>query len=477
MSTSGGRAVSVSRLLAVLLVLLGLFLLRDSWLPVTYRRLPYGGDRTTEEANAGSTQPIQQDNTSTPPSKPTPATCRDVPGADNVMVLLKTGATEIYQKLPSHFLTTFKCVPHFMIFSDLAQDFADYPVYDAIEDVSQHYREEHADFELYRKLQQYQREGQDTSKLRGAGSWNLDKWKFFPMLQKAFTTAPDNVEWFVVIEADTSISWTNLLQFLRTMDPKQPFYLGAQNVIGDQAFAHGGSGVILSRKAADLLGEKREYEGKETWDRDWERIVSVSCCGDEVISRALGEAGVHLTPAWPLIQGETVSTLDWTGVHWCSVAISWHHVTPIELDSLWQFESDWIEEHGWDTPYLYRDVFEHFIQRHVTVNRAKWNNKSKDRKLVSVELATEGDEDFSKLNDFEKNATTSEDACAEACRRMPEKQCIQWMFSPGRCHLGKDIRFGKSDEAGDMHWTSGWIQPRLQRFKEGLANCAVRWAG
>lgn len=477
MSTSGGRALSISRLLAVLLVLLGLYLLRDNWLPATYSRLSFPTNGIPQGNHNETKGQPQGSGPTAPPSRSTTASCRDVPGADHVMVLLKTGATELYQKLPAHLLTTFKCVPNFMIFSDLAQDFADYPIHDAIADVSQHIRDEHPDFELYRKLQQYQREGQDMSKLSGKGGWNLDKWKWFPMLHKAFTTAEENIRWFVVIEADTSLSWTNLLQYLKTMDPTQPYYLGAQNVIGDQTFAHGGSGVIVSRRAADLLEEAREYEGREHWDADWERIISQNCCGDEVIARALAEVGVHLTPAWPLVQGETIASLDWTAKHWCSVAISWHHVTPIEIDSLWQFESDWIEAHGWDEPYLFRDVFEHFIQRHVTVDRAMWNNLSRDRKLVSAELATDNDERFEGLKGFEKNATTSQEACAEACKRMHEKQCIQWMYSPGRCHLGKDIRFGKSDEKGEVHWTSGWIQERLQRFKKRHAGCDVKWAG
>jgi hypothetical protein len=391
------------------------------------------------------------------------------------MVLLKTGATELYQKLPSHFVTTFKCVPHFMIFSDLAQDFGDHPVYDALAGIGQDFRDHHGDFALYRKLQQYQREGQDLSNLQGSGSWNLDKWKFLPMLHTAFTTAGDNIQWFVVMEADTSLSWTNLLQWLKTMDPTQPYYMGAQNLIGDTLFAHGGSGIVISRKAADLLEGVRESQGREAFDAEWEKVLSVSCCGDEVIARTFAKADVHLTPAWPVIQGETVASLDWTANHWCTPPVTWHHVTPIEIDSLWQFESDWIEQHGWDVPYLFRDVFDHFISRHVSVNRTAWNNLSKDRKLIFAEMATPAALDFSGLDDFERKATQSQDACADACQRMSAEECIQWMYTPGRCYLGKDIRFGKSDERGEDHWTSGWMQDRLSQFREGLADCDVRW--
>lgn len=52
--------------------------------------------------------------------------------------------------------------------------------------------------------------------------------------------APPEVDWFVYIEADTSLSWPNLLIWLQTLNPRKPLYLGAQNVIGDTTFGHGG---------------------------------------------------------------------------------------------------------------------------------------------------------------------------------------------------------------------------------------------
>ena len=402
--------------------------------------------------------------------------CVKAPDADKVLVMLKTGATELYQKLPTHFVTTFTCTPHFLLFSDLAQNFADYLVHDALASVSASYRDNHVDFELYRKLEKYQREGQDLAQLSGGGGWNLDKWKFLPMLFQAFESAGPQIEWFFMMEADTSVSWPNLLLYLRTMDPRKPFYLGSQNVIGSTTFAHGGSGVVISRKAADLMLAHRAEVGKQAYDAKWEEMTSTSCCGDEVIARALSEAGVDLTPSWPLIQGETVSSIDWTEKHWCSPAITWHHVSPIEVDSMFRFQAEWVEDHGWETPFLHSDVFEHFIARHVSVNRTQWNNLSKDTKLVSPSMSQNGDKEFSEMEDYERAAVDSEEACAAACEKSGE--CIQWMFTPGRCYLGNDIRFGKSDEVeggdGD-HWVSGWSQERMNAFKKRMEGCKVNW--
>ena len=471
-----GHTITIARLLIAAFALLVPFLLRDIWLPDGYQSTHRPKCPVVSFPHIGSEGKADNNDAILPLPSSTPDGCLDAPGAENVLVMLKTGATELYQKLPTHFVTTFKCVPHFMVFSDLAQEIADYPVHDAIASVSEEFRDEHKDFELYRKLHQYQREGQDTSNLQGEG-WNLDKWKFLPMMHHAFTTAGDNIKWFVIIEADTSLSWTNLLQWLRTMHPREPIYAGAQNNIAGTSFAHGGSGIVISRKAADLLEQGRDAEGKKAFDKRWEQLTSIACCGDEVIARAFLEVGVHLTAAWPIIQGETVASLDWTAHHWCSPAVSWHHVTPTQVDALWQFESKWVREHGWGTPYLYRDVFEHFIHRHVTVNRTKWNNLSKDVRFAAPELATTGETDVSQLGDLERNAVESEDACAEVCMRMHEIECIQWMYSRGRCYMGRVVRFGQSDEREQDHWTSGWIQERLENFKSRFEGCAARWAG
>lgn len=469
-SNSCHRALTLPRVTFAFLIILAVYLFRDSWIPEDHIATPaphHAADKP--QGSAAENSNIAQTHAES---------CRNVPGADNVLVMLKTGATEIYEKLPTHFVTLFKCTPHHMVFSDLKQDYADFPIRDAIAPVSKQFREQHDDFTLYRKLQQYQREGQDMSKLKGNGGWNLDKWKFLPMLFEAFDEAPAHIDWFVVMEADTSISWTNLLQWLKTMDPGVPYYLGSQNIIGDTTFAHGGSGIVLSRQAAKQMQEKRDEEGKEVYNKRWEEITSTSCCGDEIVARALLDADVPLTMAWPLIQGETVATVDFTSNHWCTPAITWHHVTPIEIDALWQFQTDWVDDHDWNTPYLFRDVFAHFIDRHIAFNRHGWNNLSQDKKLVAASLATPDDLDFAELSEFEQRAVESESACEEACARQPEGDCVQWMFTPGRCYLGQVVRFGKTDEREGESWISGWLPERVADYKKGLGDChEINWAG
>lgn len=470
---SCNRTLTLHRLTIAFLIILAIYFFQDSWVSAKSRHNILAATRqpNTDEPQTPTDKESHVADTLT-------NSCHDVLGADNVLVMLKTGATEIYEKLPTHFVTLFKCTPHYMVFSDLAQDYADFPIRDAIAPVSKQLREGHEDFRIYKELQKYQREGQEPSKLKGDHGWNLDKWKFLPMLHEAFEAAPPQIEWFVMMEADTSVSWTNLLQWLRTMDSNKPYYLGSQNSIGGTTFAHGGSGIILSRQAAKQMQDKREEEGKEAYNKRWEDETAASCCGDEILARVLLEAGVPMTMAWPLIQGETISTVDFTKNHWCTPPVTWHHVTPLEIDTLWQFGADWIDDHDWNTPYLYRDIFAHFIERHISVTRHAWNNLSQDKKIVAPSLATQDDLKFSELKDFEQRAVESSSACEEACNQQPQGKCVQWMFTPGRCYLGKVIRLGKTDERESERWVSGWNAERVEEYKRRMGDCPkVNWEG
>ncbi|KAF2724224.1 glycosyltransferase family 31 protein [Polychaeton citri CBS 116435] len=431
---------------------------------------------TEEHSNSGPGSPFEAPEATTSLANALHQ-CRSVLGADNVMVVMKTGATEIYEKLPIHLSTILQCVKHYMIFSDLQQSFGGFEVHDALANVSSQIRNSHEDFILYRKLQQFQSEGQDTALLKGQQGWSLDKWKFLPMMHQAYENAGPDVNWFVYMEADTSMSWTNLLQWLTTLNPSEPLYLGAQNTIGNTVFAHGGSGFVISREAATRLAHARSTIGHQEYDRQWEMATLHSCCGDQIVADALLAANVPMTAAWPMLQGETISTLDWTTRHWCAPAITWHHVSSMQVDQMWSFQDEWVTKHGWYVPYLYRDVFDNFINRHVGVNRTSWNNLSADELLTSEDLdeAVVEELDASKIESGDYGAVKTEEGCAHVCAR--RDSCMQWMFRPGRCWLGNVIRFGHSEDGRHKPRTSGWIHNRLVGFKTSLASCNVNWMG
>ena len=77
--------------------------------------------------------------------------CSDAKGVEDVMVVLKTSAVEMYEKLREHLLTLFRCTPHYAIFSDLQGVFAGQNIYDALENVTAETREKQKEFEHYKK--------------------------------------------------------------------------------------------------------------------------------------------------------------------------------------------------------------------------------------------------------------------------------------------------------------------------------------
>lgn len=44
--------------------------------------------------------------------------CRNFPDTSGIMLVMKTGATEAFEKLPAHLLTSLQCLPDFLLFSD-----------------------------------------------------------------------------------------------------------------------------------------------------------------------------------------------------------------------------------------------------------------------------------------------------------------------------------------------------------------------
>ncbi|RKO86961.1 hypothetical protein BDK51DRAFT_26581, partial [Blyttiomyces helicus] len=98
------------------------------------------------------------------------------------------------------------------------------------------------------------RDGSVPNKL--SGGWKLDAHKNLPAWKVLFDKFP-NAEWYFMIDDDTFVLFENLLTFITDYDPTQLWFLGAANVfIGcdnikrfgtGPFFAHGGSGILLSR--------------------------------------------------------------------------------------------------------------------------------------------------------------------------------------------------------------------------------------
>ncbi|KIX04173.1 uncharacterized protein Z518_07727 [Rhinocladiella mackenziei CBS 650.93] len=407
--------------------------------------------------------------------------CRQLPGADKVVVIVKTGATEVFARIPEQILTLAECAPNFMIFSDMEQELGDFHIHDALDEIGTEYKENHEDFQFYNSIHAAYAAHGDVSVLGSDKAWNLDKWKNIPMLHKAYTRYPD-AEWYITIDADTYLGWTNLLLLLDHMDPDEPLYAGCIYWHGPTAFAQGGTGYLLSRGAVQKFEEIRSPEKIA----DWEKETSTICCGDVMLGVAMSQAGVGVSGAWPMFQVDPPSALGWSDRLWCTPAITWHHAKAYEVDALWQFEKEWINK-TWDRrgpgsePYLYRDAFEYFVQPHIDDTRSDWNNLSGDQtftKPTEDHINEDNDWDWksdeekqdlwTSLTKIQKRATRSVEHCREACE--DDHDCVQWTWHPGTCKLNYSIKLGHA-VGGDLETTSGWMMERIEEFKKARGEC------
>jgi hypothetical protein len=280
-----------------------------------------------------------------------PLCCSKLPLANDTLVVMKTGSTELQDRLPIHFNTTMRCYPNYAIYSDVAEEFHGHQILDSLEDVDPEIKASHDDFALYRELQQKPERAllqqsefsEPDSKLSGANGktenpgWKLDKWKFLPLLRKTMRDHPAK-HWYIFVETDTFLFWETLLAYLAELDWTKPYYIGAQTWIGDVEFAHGGSGYLVSRPALERV--VKQYEDNQ---QEWEKFTDNHWAGDCVLGKAFKDAGIPLTPAWPIFQGDAIGNMNYGHSQklWCQPTVSYHHLNTSAIEHLWRYGRSW----------------------------------------------------------------------------------------------------------------------------------------
>jgi hypothetical protein len=286
-------------------------------------------------AGSHSPNPGPSGNSSSDDFQHTDRRCHAQPDPGNILFIVKTGATEIYEKLPTQLLTTLGCARDFLIFSDLEEQIGPYHIFDALADFNATMKATHADFEIYRQQQAYQRGGLDIATLKndGKAAWTLDKYKFLHMVEKTWAQRPD-MDWYVFIESDTYVVWTNLLLWLQKLSPNKKLYMGSASFVADQAFGHGGSGYVISRALMEAFVGKNPGIASR-----YDDVMPNDCCGDFVLGRTIKqELNVGIQNFWPQVNGEKPVTLEFGSKQWCQPVVTMHHVMPRERSAIFDFE-------------------------------------------------------------------------------------------------------------------------------------------
>ncbi|KAL6230200.1 hypothetical protein BDW75DRAFT_234587 [Aspergillus navahoensis] len=356
--------------------------------------------------------------------------CRQLLGAEDVLVIVKTGATVLRERLPVHFQTTLQCIKHYAIFSDLEEEFDGHHIHDVLSGVSVAMKNSVPEFRFYRELHENRERmtrltRENTSVQRDA--WDLDKWKFLPMVQRALQEAKQDTKWFMFIEADTFLIWSNLLKWLAQLDWRRAHFLGLPVTMEDQRFAYGGAGWLLSRPAIQQITHHIASRNDS-----YEDFTTDTSFGDLILGYVLEQAGLGLTGGWPLIQRETPSTMEYTKELTCY---------PVE----------WLADV--QAPLLHFDIFDRLVYPFLATRIDDWDNFSYGKQKVLT--ADEGFED---------------------CRIHYEKdaQCMQFRFTPKKCTLSHSIVLGwKADPS--VTSVSGWMMERIIQLRSSVRCNGEQW--
>ena len=348
-------------------------------------------------------------------------------------------------------------------------------MHDVLAAVDDRVKETNGDFAHYLRLQRLGREGFDQSELSDSSyesgpvgkndnaGWRLDKWKFLPMMVRTLEFRPDK-KWYVFVEPDTYLVWSNLLQWLQKLDPSKPFYSGSEVQIGEDIFAHGGSAFVMSRSAIQKGAELYTSEPDE-----WHTRTSQHWAGDCILGTALQKAGVGMAWGWPMFQGGNPADMNWADAKvdrikllWCGPAISYHHFDPDQVQDMWEFEQRWIRNSTaprsrfWQrrkTVLYHSDTFLRYVMPNLTSERADWSNSSPE--LIP--------------NSRGLTAADCRASC-EAKTSPANETCVQYALSEIGCSLSSDVKMGKAAKGV----RSGWIMDRVEAWLDGLEECGSR---
>ncbi|KAJ8128450.1 hypothetical protein O1611_g5186 [Lasiodiplodia mahajangana] len=385
------------------------------------------------------------------PLRRAPLACPESHLLNDVLVIVRTGATEVLEKLPVHFSTVLTCVPDYIIYSDLEEDVDGHHIVDVLDRVNHDVRMNVPEFWLYNRLRASGRERLEYQTLFGSGpsgaldnpGWKLDKWKFLPMVSRALEHRPD-AKWFVFIEPDTYMIWQNMLRYLSQFDASKPYYLGKYMYIGKVLFGHGGSGFMVSNPAMKMVS--KHWAENQDW---FDEYTAKEWAGDMILGKAMENIGVHLVSASPHVQIDSLSTVEWTANKqdkppWCYAPVTFHHMTEPDIRTLWKFEDDWLRHRDGNTFPRLRDIFESLVQPQLPSELADWDNQSKGSEYSDEALAKLSDADRAAITQVEQDAGASFEQCRAACESKPS--CIQLFYTQGRCFLSNELRLGHAVE-------------------------------
>jgi hypothetical protein len=133
-----------------------------------------------------------------------------------------------------------------------------------------------------------------------------------------------------------------LLRWLYTLNPDDQIVAGSVALINDHAFAHGGSGYVLSHGLLNATWGQDKY-----LEANYDNMVDNECCGDYILSEVFRELkpkgvdvdGVNID-CEHRFQGNPPMLIDFHRDNICHAIFTFHHVTAEDSHGLFQFEKE-----------------------------------------------------------------------------------------------------------------------------------------
>ncbi|KUL85732.1 hypothetical protein ZTR_08496 [Talaromyces verruculosus] len=393
-----------------------------------------------------------------------------------IALLLKTGASLVWKRLPIHLLTSLapeRIAPeNAIIYSDVPEVIGSYQLVDVLANTSSRAVLESPDFQPYLLQEDFDdKQGWIEGDIAGPiGGWKLDKYKFLPLINHAGHSQPD-AKWYIYMEDDAFIFLSNLLEHLATFDWKDAWYIGSLAVKHGEIFAHGGAGFALSRGAWEkTFGTHDDIIAK------YENFTEVHGCGDHVLGHVLKDYGVTFGETHEAEQftfgfnPESYWNLWYGPANWCKPIFSMHHMHLKDISRSYNMEKTW--DFGKNGLMRYRDVYDTFIAPVIRRRIEWWDNRSSSHAITSSEAKAEmWMPESVKSKDSWMKSWKSVDDCEAACLAWPE--CVQWSFYEDLCKMSDRVVLGTGYTARDprrltaLKTTSGWVSKRIKQWSCG----------
>lgn len=272
-------------------------------------------------------------------------------GSDDVLLILKTGATVLWKRLPIHLTTSLspeRLHPdNTVIYSEIDTKIGNHTVIDILAQLAPSIKDS-SSFDVYHAIRDWDSTNQyiEETGLPGddegpPGGWRLDKYKFLPLIQHAGTHWP-NVKWYIYMEDDTYMFLPNVLLYLSSFDHRKNHWLGGKGDKLGTTFAHGGSGFALSRAAWD-----QSFGTGGDLVKKYQSFVDEACCGDYALGKVLNDFGVKFGEnngderwSWGF-NGLPHWTSEFSKENWCEPVLTWHHAHNRDIARYYELERSW----------------------------------------------------------------------------------------------------------------------------------------